>query len=139
MVNKFNSKWLIEQFKDNQSMLNTKNISSETILVLNQIAFMFHWINEFNVDITKQESYFKIRHNLIKQGLSKENDIQEKYPKLEKKDRCAFQERKYCNFGEGYNRCEYMKYNNSKDISDQNRWECIYKNKKTNQKATINQ
>ena len=49
------------------------------------------------------------------------------YPKLNTLDKCAHPDRKECNYGDGYDRCEYMKYNNSKSIFDSTRWECIYK------------
>ncbi len=51
----------------------------------------------------------------------------EKYPKLTTQDKCAYPKREDCNYGEGYNRCKYMKYNNSKSIFDSTRWECTYK------------
>lgn len=50
------------------------------------------------------------------------------YPKFKPKEECAFPERHDCNYGNEYNRCPYMKYNNSKSINDSTRWECIYKN-----------
>ena len=49
------------------------------------------------------------------------------YPKLAADKDCAFPERKECNYGEGCERCEYMKYDNSKSTFDQNRWFCKFK------------
>ena len=66
-TNIFNSKWLISQFENNQSLFDTKNISSIMLFSLNQIAFLFHWVNEFNLDMKKQESYSRIRHRVIKE------------------------------------------------------------------------
>jgi len=60
----------------------------------------------------------------------------EKYPKFKEKEDCAFPERDDCNFGEGYDRCSYMKYNNSKSILDPTRWECTFKKKKKNATKT---
>lgn len=51
------------------------------------------------------------------------------YPKLNKDDKCAFKERKICNYcdcGCGLQRCIYMKYDRSKSIYDSNRWHCTY-------------
>ena len=50
-----------------------------------------------------------------------------KYPKLVKQKDCAYPKREQCNYSENYKRCEYMKYNNSKSISDPTRWECTFK------------
>ena len=50
----------------------------------------------------------------------------EKYPKFKEGKECAFPKRKDCNYGKDYNRCPYMKYNNSKSITDPTRWECIF-------------
>lgn len=52
---------------------------------------------------------------------------QEKYPKLNSQGKCAFPKRDNCNFDDKKDRCKYMKYNNSKSISDPTRWECTYK------------
>jgi len=52
------------------------------------------------------------------------------YPKFKKKEDCAFPERTDCNFSKDYDRCPYMKYNNSKSINDPTRWECTYKKDK---------
>lgn len=52
------------------------------------------------------------------------------YPKLKNKEECAYPKRKDCN-GDAEDckfRCEFMKYDNSKSISDPSRWRCIYKN-----------
>ncbi len=52
------------------------------------------------------------------------------YPKLKEGDGCCFPERENCNYDEydiKSRRCVYMKYNNSKPISDPTRWECTYK------------
>jgi hypothetical protein len=55
------------------------------------------------------------------------------YPKLNSQDKCAFPERKDCNYIDDGKipRCPYMKYNNSKSIFDPTRWECRYKDKQT--------
>ena len=61
----------------------------------------------------------------------------QKYPKFKSKEECAYPERNDCNYGENYDRCPYMKYNNSKSIFDSTRWECTYKitkNTQNNQK-----
>lgn len=52
------------------------------------------------------------------------------YPKLKKQEECAFPKRIDCNGDTEqteFKRCEYMKYNNSKSISDPTRWECKFK------------
>lgn len=54
---------------------------------------------------------------------------QDKYPKL---SNCSiYPLRKSCNFGSNetheWERCQYMKYDNSKSIFDSNRWYCSYK------------
>ncbi len=60
-----------------------------------------------------------------------EEDIKmEKHPKLKPDEECAFPERDDCNYGEGYDRCPYMKYNNAKSIFDPTRWECTFKKSK---------
>ena len=41
---------------------------------------------------------------------------QEKYPKLNSKDKCAFPERDICNYDNNKDRCQYIKYNNSKNL-----------------------
>lgn len=51
----------------------------------------------------------------------------EKYPKFKNKENCAFPKRDDCNYGDGYKRCPYMKYNELKSILDPTRWECTYK------------
>ena len=49
------------------------------------------------------------------------------YPKLNDDKNCKYPERKDCNYGEGYDRCEYMKYDNSESIFSPTRWKCMYK------------
>jgi hypothetical protein len=51
----------------------------------------------------------------------------EKYPKFKPKEECAFPDRKDCNYGDGYDRCPYMKYDNSQSIFSSTRWKCIFK------------
>lgn len=53
--------------------------------------------------------------------------MNQKYPKLARKEDCAFLERDACNYTDTEKRCQYMKYNNSKSILDPSRWECIFK------------
>jgi len=48
------------------------------------------------------------------------------YPKLNE-SKCKFPNRLDCNSGCGYERCEFMKYDNSKSIYDSNRWCCSCK------------
>jgi len=58
------------------------------------------------------------------------------YPKFKNKEECAYPKRKDCN-GDTEDckiRCEFMKYDDSKSISDPSRWRCIYK--KTNEPPT---
>ena len=59
----------------------------------------------------------------------------EKHPKFKEKKNCAFPKRDDCNYGEGYNRCPYMKYNNSKSTFDSTRWECTFIKKKDKNKT----
>lgn len=54
----------------------------------------------------------------------------EKYPKLADDEDCAFPNRDDCNYGKGYERCPYMKYDNSASIFDPNRWFCEFKRNK---------
>jgi hypothetical protein len=49
------------------------------------------------------------------------------YPKFKQGKECAYHKRTDCNYGEGYNRCPYMKYNNLKRITDHDRWHCTFK------------
>ena len=49
------------------------------------------------------------------------------YPKFKKDKECAFPKRTDCNYGKGYERCPYMKYDNSRSILDPNRWSCTFK------------
>ena len=42
------------------------------------------------------------------------------YPKLNSDDKCCFQERASCNYGEFFSRCEFMKF-------DCGMWRCIFK------------
>jgi len=57
------------------------------------------------------------------------------YPKLKPKEECAFPKREICNYSEDgkIQRCQYMKYNNSKSIFDPTRWECTFKDKQNKQ------
>lgn len=52
----------------------------------------------------------------------------QKYPKLTKQKDCAFPERDNCNYDDDpkSERCKYMKFNKSKTIHHQDRWECTY-------------
>ena len=49
------------------------------------------------------------------------------YPKLANDNVCKYIERLDCDAGKGYNRCEYMKYDNSQSTFSPNRWKCIAK------------
>ena len=42
-------------------------------------------------------------------------------PKLNSEDKCAYNERASCNYGEFFRRCPYMKYNNSSGLGY---WSC---------------
>jgi len=70
----------------------------------------------------------------------------EKYPKLKKKEECAYPEREICNWDDapGSTRCPYMKYDNTKSIFDSARWKCIFDKKKVsksehNQSSSTNE
>lgn len=50
------------------------------------------------------------------------------YPKFKPKEDCAFPERAICNYCDsaGLKRCQYMKYDKSKTILNNDRWKCTY-------------
>ena len=58
-----------------------------------------------------------------------------KYPKLNDDKHCAYPEREVCNYDidaksyeeRKYQRCEYMKYDNSVSPFSDSRWKCTYK------------